>query len=228
MAALDVLFWQGVSDMGWWTVERDGKELDIGDGPLDTVHAALKKVANSYKRDLKRKPTTEELAEIIGSSIRILEEDIFDDMEERELDSVGIMLRPRPKRPRPKPGDYFAIPLPSGGYAYGRIMKITLRVLVWMRLLDVRSEGLLSVDELKKAEWIFQGETGTNWINNLKWPIVGHIPLTDDELEALKSEPQWTSNYPDWGIEKIAEWKLSGKRGLPWPLSAPYDGYRDV
>jgi hypothetical protein len=216
--------------MGWWSKEKNGKELDIGDVPLDAINSALKKVAKSYKGSLKRKPTPEELTELLESSIRVLEEDLFDDMEERELDSVTIKIRQRPKRPRPKAGDYFAIPLPSGGYGYGRVMKITLRRILWMRLLDVQSKKLVSLDDVQGKKVLIDLDTRTQKIDSVEWPIIGHVPLSDEEQIALVNEPLWITGYTAQDIEEIAEWKLNKKRGLPPNLawSTPYEGYRDI
>lgn len=214
--------------MGWWSMERNAKEVIVGDGPLDVLLTALRKIARQYRKDFKRNPTDEEWSELLESSIRGLEDELFDDMEERELESVVVKLRPRPKRPRPQPGDYFAIPLPSGGYGYGRIIKITQRVLLWMRLVDVRSETVLQLDEIRGGRAILDMETRTSWIGSMKWPIVGHVPLTDDEQAALADEPHWISSYADWSVERIAEWKLSGKRGLPPECGCPHDGYVDL
>lgn len=228
--------------MGWWSIRKDTKELydpcrqsspadesellNIGDQPMDAIEAALKKVAKIYKRDLKRKPTPDELTALLESSIRTLEEDVFDDMEERELDSVTIKLRKRPKRPRPKPGDIFAVPLPSGGYGYGRVMKVTLKVLLWMKLLDVRSDNLLSMEDVKKAKAILDLHTRTQKIDSVEWPIVGQAQLTDSEQADLANEPRWIMGYTAKSVEEIAEWKLARKKGLPPNMNAPYEGYR--
>lgn len=208
--------------MGWWTEEKNGQVIDIGDGPLDVVHTALKKIVSAYKRELKRKPTPEELASILESGIRILEEDLFADMEEREVDQVTIGLRVRPRRPKPKPGDYFAVPLPSGGYGYGRVMKIDHRVLVWVRLLDLHTEELASVETVKKAQVILDCYSATNKMLDMTWPLVGYEPLTEGEKTLLKSEPEWMANYADWRVQRILDWMLSGKPGFPPNTPAPY------
>ncbi len=219
--------------MGWWGVERDGKEIEIGDKALDTMTDALKKVAKMYRRDLKRVPTPEEYSEILEKQMHIFEEELFDDMDEREIESVIVKLRPRPKRPRPKPGDYFAIPLASGGYGYGRIMKVTHRILMWMRLLAVRSNDLLSVDVLRAKRVSIDLRTSTHKIDSVQWPIVGHLPLSQKDEEVLANEPTWITGYPPELVEEIAEWRLSGKHGLPssffgdsMPVDfIPYEGY---
>jgi len=212
--------------MGWWTVEKNGQALDIGDQPLDVLGSALKKVANTYRRDLKRRPTGEELAELLESSIRVFEEELFDDMDERELQSVSVQLRQRPERPKAKPGDYFAIPLPSGGYGYGRIMKIASRALLWMKLLNVRSDSLLSLGDVRNARVVIDIETRMRKIDSVEWPIIGSIPFSARDEAALANEPDWITGYTASDAEEIAEWKLAMKRGLPPNMSEPYAGYR--
>ena len=212
--------------MGWWTVEKNGQALDIGDQPLDIVGSALKRVAKMYRKDLKRGPTSEEIAELLESSIRVFEEELFDDMDEWELQSVSVTLRERPQRPRPKPGDYFGIPLPSGGYGYGRVMRVTLRVILWMKLLNVRSDSLLSLDAVGSARILLDIKTGTNKIDSTEWPIIGSVPFTAEDEASLADEPTWITGYSPRGAEKIAEWKLAKKRGLPPNMGEPYVGYR--
>jgi len=214
--------------MGWWSEKRNGIELTVGDAPLDTAGIALKKIAKAYQRDLGRRPTPEELAMILESSARILEEDIFDNMDEREVDFLDIALRSRPKRPKPRAGDYFAIPLPSGGYGYGRVVKVSLRVLLWMRLLDRRSTTLLPVESLFEAQPVIDLETRTDGISSTRWPVVGGVVLSDDEKAQLASEPNWVTNYTVTSIEEIAEWRLSGRPGLPPDMNVPYIGYHGV
>ena len=212
--------------MGWWTVEKNGQALDIGDQVLDVVGSALKKVAKTYRRDLKRGPTSEELAELLQSSIRVFEEELFDDMEERELESVSVKLRERPKRPRPKAGDYFAIPLSSGGYGYGRVMKITSSIILWMRLLEVRSNALLSLDDVRNAGIVLDIKTRMSKIDSVEWPIIGSAPFSAEDEAALANEPDWITGYSIRSAEEIVEWKLAKRGRLPPNMSEPYVGYR--
>lgn len=229
--------------MGWWTIRKDEKEpynaskastpgddsqlLEIGDQPMDAIDSALKKVVRIYKKDLKRKPTPDEIAELIESSVKILEEDLFDNMEEREVGSISIVLKHRTKRPKPKPGDLFAIPLISGGYGYGRIMKLTLRTILWMKLLNICTDHIIEPDGLRSAKTILDINTSSRKIDSVEWPIIGHLPLSDEDQEALMHEPYWIMGYSVNSAEEIADWKLSGKQGLPPDFGAPYVGYKD-
>ena len=228
--------------MGWWTVRKDTREvytpvddsapladselLDISDDCLDVVDAAMSKVLRIYKRDLKRKPTPDELSELLQSSIRTIEHKLFDNMDERELESVTITLKQRPRRPKIKPGDIFAIPLPSGGFGYGRVMKVRLKTLLWMQLLDIRSDHLLQLEQMQDLVVVLDLHTGTSEIDNVQWPIIGHIPFSEEDKAALENEPYWITGYTTSSIVEIAEWKLSGNRGLPPDMSAPFVGYR--
>jgi hypothetical protein len=44
--------------MGWWKVE--GTENVIGDGPLDTLGAAVREIVGAYEAALKRRPNRAE------------------------------------------------------------------------------------------------------------------------------------------------------------------------
>jgi hypothetical protein len=182
--------------MGWWSIRKDTKQLYnpsgqatplddsdlllMGDQPKDTIEAALKKVARTYKKDLKRKPTPDELTALLESSIRILEEELFDDMDERELESVVIRLRQRPTRPRPKPGDYFAVPMP-GGYGYGRIEDTIKSVLLLVDFLDIFSDKILDFSDVSDAPTLFELVCGNQGIVNNVWPIIGNNPSLDSD-----------------------------------------------
>lgn len=145
--------------MGWWEIRKDSGEiydpsrhppaeesdlLTVGDEPMDVLESALRRVARIYRRDLRRRPTVEELSRLLESGISVLQDEVLDNMEEREVEAVVVTLRQRPRRPRLKPGDYFGIPLPSGGYGYGRTMKVTHRTLLWAQTAERPHGGLVA------------------------------------------------------------------------------------
>ena len=227
--------------MGWWNLRKDTKKLYdpddesgtlsdsellcIGDEPMDVIDVALKKVAKLYKSNLKRKPTLDEWIELMESGFRINEEDLFDDIEEREFESLSIQFKQRPKRPKAKRGDCFAIPLPSGGYGYGRIMKIISKYMLWIRILNVRSDNLLSLEELKNASVVIDLKSWNDGIYEMIWPILGNIPFSQEDKAVVANEPFWIVGYPDTHVVEIAEWMLSGKQGYPTIRIAPYVGF---
>lgn len=213
--------------MAWWGEQKGHQELVVGDQPLDALNSAMKKVARDYTKDIDRKPTREEWEYLLETSIKVLQEELFDDIDELEVASVVVQLKRRPKRPKLNPGDYFAIPLASGGYGYGRVMKIKHRILLWMRLIDTRSKKLLSAGDVHGKRTLLDVETDINKIMSVEWPIIGHVPLSEEERTALSSEPKWATGYVPLSVEEIADWKLSGKRGFPPGSGLPYVGYRD-
>lgn len=196
--------------MGWWAIIKATKELydpnkqplpmdesellNIGDQPMDIIESALKKVSRLYKKDLKRKPTPDELTELLESSIRIHEEDLFDDMEERELESAVVKLKQRPRRPRPKPGDFFAIPLPSGGYGYGRIKDVCLRWIVLVDFLDIFSLSIKELQDISNAKVLVEALCGSTALLQGDWPVIGNIPVVEVTTSG-KTERQRLDEY---------------------------------
>ncbi|ADU92508.1 hypothetical protein KUK_1315 [Taylorella equigenitalis 14/56] len=83
------------------------------------------------------------------------------------------------KRQRRKPGDFFAVPLEDGEYAFGRVLKNA------MAFYDIKSNEILSIDELYKTKIIFKVWVMDNVITSGRYPIIGHIPLTEEELKPL-------------------------------------------
>lgn len=81
------------------------------------------------------------------------------------------------------------------------------------------------VDDVKRSEEILDLETGLQKIESLEWPIVGHLPLSVHGRASAPDEPRWITNYTAGDVERIADWRLAGRRGLPPNMSAPYQGY---
>lgn len=82
--------------MGWWMMDLDGIEtssgkkasLVMGDGPADTMGAALQEIIDEYKAAWERPPTVDELRECF----------------EFVLGGVKEELEPEVKRPKGRRG----------------------------------------------------------------------------------------------------------------------------
>jgi hypothetical protein len=75
---------------------------------------------------------------------------------------------------RKKLGDIFAIPLPNGKYAYGRLYKeYTLAIF--------KSWGKDINDFKEDDEYVFFVGVYKNLLSDGVWPIVGNIPFADEE-----------------------------------------------
>lgn len=112
--------------MGWWNIP--GKEnLVIGDDILDITYKYLKEIRDSYKEDLYRKPTIEELEYLLNLSFRVnLNDDILENFENMEIKSLTLKTQKRmKKKEKIKPGDIFAFKINDGRYCFGRCISLT-------------------------------------------------------------------------------------------------------
>jgi len=57
--------------MGWWTINRSGRELVLGDTPFDIIGEAFQQVAQEYQEGWNRKPTLAEVIETIETVLAI-------------------------------------------------------------------------------------------------------------------------------------------------------------
>lgn len=112
--------------MGWWNIP--GKEnLVIGDDILDITYRYLKEIRDSYKDDLDRKPTIEELEYLLNLSFRVnLDDDILENFENMEIKSLTLKTQKRlKKKEKIKPGDIFSFKINDGRYCFGRAINVT-------------------------------------------------------------------------------------------------------
>ena len=77
------------------------------------------------------------------------------------------------KRKKTKLGDIFAIPLPNGTYAFGRLYKeYTLAIY------KIRAENINTIPE--KDDYDFFVGVYRDVLTDGQWPVIGNIPFIDD------------------------------------------------
>lgn len=161
--------------MGWWSEEENGTKIMLGDGPMDTALSMMSKIVRSYKREVGRKPTPREVEKILEATLSIPVEEWFDGVE---VTRVVVETR-KATKPKLRPGDHFAVPLSTGGYGYGRIKGIFLKVLVWVEFFNLRTELLVTIDDLHDAPILGDFEGGYWGLVTGEWPVLGNRPLGD-------------------------------------------------
>ncbi len=205
--------------MGWWETYRNGVHVEIGDEPLDAVDSAIKKIIRAYRRDMKRKPSPDELAVILETSIKTHELELFADMDERELDGIEVRLKQRSPRQKPVTGDYFAVPLSNGGYGFGRIKDAFSRDSILVEFLDEHSGVLLGLSDLQRAPLLFECHTGTYGFELDQWLLLGNVPVLSARsgMTAKESEMFHTTrlghSYGHEAARIVLEWYLGGQKG---------------
>ncbi|MEZ4707373.1 MAG: Imm26 family immunity protein [Caldilineaceae bacterium] len=108
--------------MGWWFDKFQGQELVQGDAPYDILSQAFKEISQEYLQDWNRKPTLHELIRSIEIVLAATLDEFI--LVDESIELVKLTAKTK-KRRRLQPyhvGDFFAIPLSNGSYAYGRIL----------------------------------------------------------------------------------------------------------
>ncbi|MHB1000359.1 MAG: hypothetical protein ACYC27_14045 [Armatimonadota bacterium] len=158
--------------MGWFDDKYNDKEVLISDEMIETAHAVLVRIAREYKRDSGRKPTPEEIARTFEIAICIAEDKIFDGMRNKALDKLIIEFKDTPPKQMYYKGDYFAVPLPSGGYGFVQITEVFSYKNILINILDMRSDHVVSIEELSGVKVLKDMLTEATDIENWVWKKV--------------------------------------------------------
>ena len=156
--------------MGWW--REDGEtEMTLGDDPFNLSIQFLRDVSASYSDGVGRKPKLAELIRNLEDALRFTAHEHLDDFGELEVKQLSAKTAKRKKRQDYSVWDYFAIPLGSGDYAFGRIIWKGFAHLI--SVLDVVSDRIKSARELGDAGALFHvfvtPEAWADW----RWKVLG-------------------------------------------------------
>jgi hypothetical protein len=166
--------------MGWWTEESKGEEVMIGDEPADIVGEMLDRLVATYRRDLHRKPSVREIEESLRFVLAAHLDELADGVEDVEVKAVAIKLGKLPKRQRVGLGDFFAVPLPAGGYGFGRVKRKcggTGIAMLLVDFLDVHSTSVLSIPELLRRRPLLNLLCFSDAIMEWRWQVLGNVPF---------------------------------------------------
>jgi hypothetical protein len=162
--------------MGWW---EQGSDIVIGDEPADIVGEMMEKLVDAYKQDLHRKPTVREIEANLMFVLGAHLDELADGVDGYEVSGVAIKLKKEPKRQRMTLGDVFAVPLPSGGYGFGRILRMCggpYSAVLYVECLDVYSVSILPVSEVLEHEQLLKPLCDYYAIVERRWKVLGNVP----------------------------------------------------
>lgn len=205
--------------MGWWTEEINNEELMIGDTPLDYAHTMLSKISNAYKREAGRKPTPAEMCRILELSITVAKDMLLAGMEDREVAGLTLKTKKAPRKQNYGPDAYFAVPLPSGGYGFGRIVSLYRGGSMLVALLGVWAETPKALNEVKAAPVMRELMTDDYALKERSWQVIDYPSdkkpqiLGHKELEAILYKLQAT--FGSKGIPRRLENELCERKYLP-------------
>jgi hypothetical protein len=110
--------------MGWF---ESGKVAGVilGDEPLDLTYEFLKQLADVYQEGCERKPTLEEVRNLLELVLFSSGEEHISDLDERDVTGITIKTAKKRKSQSFKQGDVLAIPIEGGRFAFGRLMLVS-------------------------------------------------------------------------------------------------------
>src|SRR5687768_17097823 len=112
--------------MSWSPLDTKNPSDDalIGDEPFDLVSDCFRKVVRLYKRDLKRKPSLQELVGTIQAVLEAQLQDHTSDGASAELAALTFKTRKIPKRQKYAKGDVLKAEAANGEPVYARVFEI--------------------------------------------------------------------------------------------------------
>lgn len=164
--------------MGWINISESDEEIIIGDETMDIVSEMLFQFSKEYQDDLGRKPTLNELASTIKIILDIEADKYLDGGGEIKIVDVKISTRKRRKKQAYQDGDFFAIPLPNGKYAFGRILDSANYTYGFYKII---SEKIEPISKLKQIPYLFIIICADDGITSWRWKIIGHEKLVEGE-----------------------------------------------
>lgn len=207
--------------MGWWEQEEG---VLVGDGPLDILDKALQQIADEYKEDAERNPTTKELTTTPKIAIKARQDILFGELNGMEVSDVVIKMKKIPKKQSYQIGDYIAVPLRSGGYGYARIMDEFGSIGMLFLLLDIYSEEILPVETVSKAGIIRELLSQKLSVDNGKYRVLGSpvepiiVPRRNAKEAIIEFDRQFDrlgGASSDGGVEIKLERKLRELGRIP-------------
>lgn len=91
-----------------------------------------------------------------------------------------MSLSSRNKNPRTRPGVLVAIPLPSGGYGFGRILDKL------MAFYAIKSDCILEMSEITRHPVIFITAVRAQALKLKRWQVIGYAPLEPEFKKDVK------------------------------------------
>ena len=107
--------------MGWFTMDKEN--VFYSEETLDLAFNFLKEFSEIYQKGLKRKPTVEELENLLKISLSANADDTFlSNFNENKIEDIKFKIAKRKKKLKYEVGNMCTIPLKCGGFAFSRII----------------------------------------------------------------------------------------------------------
>lgn len=156
--------------MGWWNVGRD---IELGDGPLDLADEFLGRLAQEYVDDLGRKPRLVEILRTLEAILQRRADEFVQDGEQFLVSEISAKTKRRPKKQPFRVGDVFAVPLSGGMLALGQLTpQRSFAEFFCLKIKKLPSAETLRATERIRLPLLIDLEPLEAW----RWKVVTHLP----------------------------------------------------
>ena len=181
--------------MGWWSEEKGRHEIIMGDGPLDIAHEMLLRIMQDYENDLERKPTLDELIRTIEIAVISAQDALFTGSEQKRITHITAKTEKRVAVWDFAEGDYLAVLLQVGGYAFLRIKAVFRNGDLLVELLDVYVQSILDTERLATAHMLQEYLTDSAAFEAGQWQIIKISTGGGDNVFEKDAVRDWDSHW---------------------------------
>jgi len=166
--------------MGWRNVSNKGTEVLVGDGGFDAVDDMLRAMTSEYEKELGRKPSLEEVLMTIEMVLKAFGDQHINGLDELEIVEVKAKTKQRPKKQRCQEGDFFAVPLGTGRFGYGRVLRLEGGTI--HGFYDFVSDTIQLPTRFADKPFLFIIMGTAEGLESWRWKVVGGAPLRPGEF----------------------------------------------
>jgi len=169
--------------MSWEPLDVQKPDTDevIGDEPFDILCGAMDEVVQCYERDLKRKPTTNELGTTFARVLAPRFSKTVAEGETADLVTISFKTKSIPRRQKYRAGDFLKATAANGQPVYGRVFEVGNHGPM-VGVYDSLGQQTPSFESLRKLQLIVKvTPIHHELIEKRAWTVIGHLPI--DEVD---------------------------------------------
>jgi Immunity protein 26 len=172
-----------------------GASVAFDDQRYDIGYTFLRELSQVYVDHLGRRPTLEELAELLKVQLAVSGRQLVAGLETRAVTRVDIRTKRAPREQEFAAGDVFAVPLGDGRVAFGRVMRVDKASGLLIEFFRYTAPTLEYDEAIAASGRLFHPvHSGAGPFRECRWTIVGSDPgyafdAVDEGLEFVSPAP---------------------------------------
>jgi hypothetical protein len=157
--------------------EKPGGDPVLGDRILDAGKEFVRLVSRALSKGAQKKPSLDEFLDAVAASMVAVNDDGLRDVHASSEVTLSAKLAKRPVEQKYAVGDTFAIPLPDGRFAFGRIVFQNRSNLNLEIFRQTGKAAAITPEILSSGRLVILNMTGgREGFGDWRWRILGHDP----------------------------------------------------